>query len=266
MTKNIFIAALFMCCAVGLYAMENKTIPTDSYTDIFINTQKADITIVKSQTPLKTTIYWKNKLCTLEIIKTTDTVTEINISPKKQNVFLKKLLRIPKDPCKIKVEVGENKNIYASSENGDVRIFDLKESKAKLYTTHGVIEASGYSGDLSAETLTGRITVKNLNTGNLNLKTASGNIYAYGTMHNTDILNTSGKSKMQGIADSLRFYSSEGDLSARWVAMPKGDLLISARSFAGDINIILPPGTSLEGTNNNIELRSIYGTINIENN
>lgn len=270
--KNKISAALIsiFCLSLPLCAADvSKEIGEDPQGDIFITTAKENITILPVATQdAPSTIDWQKKLCAVTINKPANQVTEITITPKKQNAFFKKLLRIPRTTCSIRLNLGANRNIYASSDTGDIRFFNAQAKSAKLYTAEGVIEISNYKGNLSAETLTARISLENIESDDLKLKTASGNIYATGLkVKNTDILNTSGKSKIQGISESLVFYSSEGSLLARWDALPGSKMLnISARSFAGDIKIIMPRGADITACKHNIDLKSIYGTAKLENN
>jgi DUF4097 and DUF4098 domain-containing protein YvlB len=270
--KNKISAALFLllCLMPPLSAADvSKSIGDAPQSDIFINTAKENITVLPAPAEsASSSIQWQKKLCEVTINKPAPQVTEINITPKKQNAFVKKLLRIPRTTCSIRLYVSADKNIYASSDTGDIRFFAAHVKSAKLYTAEGVMEISDFKGNLSAETLTSRITLTNIESEDLKLKTASGNIYASGLkIKNTDILNTSGKSKMQGISESLVFYSSEGSLWAKWDALPGNKMLnISARSFAGDIKIIMPRGVDITQCKHNIALKSIYGTAKLENN
>lgn len=270
--KSKISAALFLvfCLSLPLRAADiSKEIGDTPQSDIFITTSKENITVLPALAgSSSSSIHWQKKLCEVTVNKPAPQVTEITVTPKKQNAFLKKLLRIPRTTCSIRLYVSADKNIYASSDTGDIRFFDARVKSAKLYTTEGVMEISNYKGNLSAETLTSRITLANIESEDLKLKTASGNIYASGLkIKNTDILNTSGKSKMQGIMESLVFYSSEGALWAKWDALPSDKMLnISARSFAGDIKIIMPRGADITECKHNIALKSIYGTAKLENN
>ncbi len=270
MNNKIFIALFSLfCLSMPLSAADiSKEIGDAAQGDIFITTSKENLTVIPSAQTEASYIQWQKKLCEVTVNKPAKQVTEITVTPKKQNAFLKKLLRIPRSTCSIRLSVGADRNIYASSDTGDIRFFDAQAKSAKLYTAEGVIEMSNYKGNLSAETLTARISLENIESEDLKIKTASGNIYATGLkIKNTDILNTSGKSKIQGISESLVFYSSEGSLLARWDALPESKKLnISARSFAGDIKIIMPRGADITEWKHNIDLKSIYGNAKLENN
>lgn len=271
MNNKIFIAlSAFFCLSLPLCAADvNKEIGDAPQGDIFITAAKEDISVLPALAGTSSSlVQWQKKLCEITINKPAPQVTEITITPKKQNAFVKKLLRIPRSTCSVRLFVGEDRNIYASADTGDIRFFGVQAKSAKLYTAEGVIEISNYKGNLAAETLTARISLENIESEDLKLKTASGNIYATGLkVKNTDILNTSGKSKIQGVSESLVFYSSEGSLWAKWDALPGSKLLnISARSFAGDIKIIMPRGADIAECKHNIDLKSIYGTAKMENN
>ncbi len=271
MNNKIFIALFsIFCLSLPLRAADvNKEIGDTPQGDIFITTAKEDISVLPAlEGSSSSLIQWQKKLCEITINKPAPQVTEITVTPKKQNAFVKKLLRIPRTICSVRIFLGRDRNIYASSDTGDIRFFGAQVKSAKLYTAEGVIEISDYTGNLSAETLTSRISLENIESETLKLKTASGNIYATGLkIKNTDILNTSGKSKIQGVSESLVFYSSEGSLWAKWDALPGSNLLnISARSFAGDVKIIMPRGADITACKHNIALKSIYGTAKMENN
>lgn len=231
--------------------------------DLFVTSQKADITIVQAKAEETPMIYWNKKLCEVKINQDAPTLTKITITPLKQNALLQKVFLIPHRACSVKVTVWENKNIFASSEKGDIRFFSVKAKNTKLYTTRGVIEVSDHIGSLSAETLTSRITIKNLIAPVLNIKTAGGNAWATGIINQINIFNTSANSKLQGAFENLHFYSSEGDLKAKLLQAPQGPLDIYAHSVSGDINIELPAKTALDAAQNSIDVRSIYGTANI---
>lgn len=269
--NNKILTALFFifCLSLTLSAADiSKDIGDAAQGDIFITAFKENITVLSAGQAETSSIQWQKKLCEITVNRPARQVTEITITPKKQNAFFKKILRIPRITCSVRLILGPDRNLYASSDTGDIRFFAAQTKSAKLYTAEGVIEISDYKGNLSAETLTSRISLENIESEDLKLKTASGNIYATGLkVKNTDILNTSGKSKIQGISESLVFYSSEGSLLARWDALPESKLLnISARSFAGDIKIIMPRGADITQWKHNIDLKSIYGNAKLENN
>jgi len=234
--------------------------------DIFINTTKENITISAVQDGGPSLIYWQKRLCNAEVVRAADKVIEVKVTPRSQNAFFQKILRIPRTTCNIKIAIGKKRNIYASSEVGNIKLSNVQARSSKLYTAQGIIEIANYKGNLSAETLTSRITLTNAEGEDLKLKTASGNINAGGLkFKNADILNTSGKTKLQGVMQNLVFYSSEGPLNAKWDSLPKKMLNISARSFTGNIKIIMPQDADLESIKRNIELKSIYGSEKLEN-
>ncbi|MDR0953236.1 MAG: DUF4097 domain-containing protein [Elusimicrobiota bacterium] len=256
---------LFLLCpffvvslAVAAYANDlSREFQNNSFSDIFITTKKADLTVIMSTNTATSTLTWKNKNCAVDIKKLSEDVINISVEPKAQYVFLKQILGIPRPACKLQLMLGENKTLYASSETGDIRFFDASLEAVKVYTTQGTVEISNYTGNLSAETLTGEISVKNSNCNNLALKTASGQIDINGNAAQANILNTSGTTKLQGNIDDLHFYSSTGNFTAHRQNIPTGKINLLARSSSGDIKIIFPKGTDLTGSN--IEIKSTYG-------
>lgn len=237
--------------------------------DIFINAAKENITFLPAPKGVETSsVYWQKKLCEVTINRPAKEVIEIKITPKKQNAFVQKTLRIPRTICKVRFYTPQGRNIYVNADTGNITMRGVSAKAAKLYTAQGITEITDYDGNLSAETLTSRITLKNIKGEDLKLKTASGNIYAGGLIiKDADVLNTSGKSRLEGIMQSLVFYSSEGPLYAKWTALPGNKSLnISARSFAGNIQIVMPRGSDIKACMQNIELKSIYGKAELENN
>ena len=271
MTKKIglFLFSILLLSGFLRAADMTREIEDSANDDIFITTSKENLTILPApQGADRSVILWQKKLCDVTINKPAKKVIEIKITPRKQNAFVQKALRIPRTICSIKLLTGKNRNIYAFSETGNIKLTNVKANTAKLYTTQGITEVKNYTGSLSAETLTSRITLDKIEGEDLKLKTASGNIYASGlNFKNTDILNTSGKSRLQGVMEGLIFYSSEGSLFAKWDALPNNKLLnISARSFAGNIKIVMPRGANITDCKHNIDLKSIYGNAELENN
>lgn len=261
--KILSFIILFLFSATVLYATDNKKLPADSFSDIFLTSQKADILVVPSQDAKNASITWKNKLCALNTSTPAKDVIDVTITPQKQHVFLKKIIGMQKAKCKVRIEVPEGKKIYTSSETGTIKFQGINAKSVKIYTSQGYIEANNHKGALSAETLTGRITVRNINTGDLFLKSANGTINMTGYAQNADILNTSGLSRFQGVVDNLRFYSASGSLYAKWDSISQDSLKISARSSSGMIKLMLPPGTNLEDKKHTVDIKSIYGTVTI---
>ncbi len=264
MPKRLFLTFIFCFCLLSLNAFNAESeLREQKESDLFVTSQKADITIVQAKPEQTPMIYWNKKLCEVKINQDAPTLTKITITPLKQNSFLQKIFFISHGACSVKVTVWENKNIFASSEKGDIRLFSVKAKSTKLYTTRGVIEVSDHIGSLSAETLTNRITVKNLLAPVLNIKTAGGSASATGIISQINIFNTSANSKLQGAFENLHFYSSEGDLKAKLLQAPQGPLDIYAHSVSGNIKIELPAKTALDAAQNNIDVRSIYGAADI---
>lgn len=262
--KIIFIPYFLTCLCVFASASEKtKTFDSASYSDIFISSQKADISVF-SDDGIQSAITWRPKLCKVIFNKPSEGVLEIVIEPEKQNSFLKKLLMIPRSRCKIKLNAGENKHIYASSQTGDIRFFNINSKTARAYSGQGVVETSDVKGDFSAETLTDKINIRNFDGKNLSIKTASGNISVTGKAHEISLLNTSGNTKMAGTAENLMFYSSQGSLSAKWDSLPQEHLNISAHSFSGNIKIHLPKMTEDFKNNSSIDLKTFYGNCEVE--
>lgn len=263
--KKLFLTAVFAFFLLPAYAANtSQELHEQQDSDLFVTSENADITIVQARKEESPVIYWNKKLCQVKINQEAPTLTKIDIIPLKQNAFVQKMLLIPHGACSVKVTVWENKNIFSSSEKGDIRLFSVKAKNTKLYTTHGVIEVSDHIGSLSAETLTSRITIKNLIAPSLNIKTAGGSVSATGIINQIDIFNTSNDSKLQGAFETLHFYSSEGSLKAKLMQEPLDFLDIYAHSFSGDIKIILPHKTDLYKVKNNIDIRSIYGTAAVD--
>lgn len=262
--KIILVPSLLLCLAAFAQAGEKtKTFKTDSYTDIFISSQKADITVVP-ESGGESSVAWRSLLCSMTFNRPSENVVEIVIKPQKQRSLLKKMLMIPRSRCAVKLQAGENKHIYASSQTGDIRFFSINSKAARAYTGQGVIETSDVGGSFSAETLTDRITIRNFNGKDLSLKTVSGNISVTGTAKDISLLNTSGNSKMTGSAENLMFYSSQGGLNAKWTALPENPLSISAHSFSGDIKISLPKLDENYKKNSKIDLKTFYGEVSVE--
>ena len=254
--------AFFLSFSHAFAAPYSRPLRGDSYDDIFISTQNADVTVVSAPAN-GGAIHWRRKYCTVEINKPADRVYYIDIKPKRQHVFVKWLLGIKVDPCKIKFEAPGGKNIYISSETGSLKISDVPARNIKLYTAAGSIDIDNHSGPISAETLTGRITARNIKSPSVDLKSASGHINASGEAARMSVFNTSGNSRLHGVMGAVRFYSSEGNLHALWVDLPAAPLEISARSFAGNIEIVLPRHADLAAGKNNINLKSFYGRTSI---
>ncbi|MBR1980579.1 DUF4097 family beta strand repeat-containing protein [Candidatus Proelusimicrobium excrementi] len=262
--KIISVSSAFLCLTLFAQAKEKtQTFKTDSYTDIFISSQKADITVVPERGG-ESSVTWRSSLCSMTLKRPSENVVEIVIEPKKQRALLKKILMIPRSRCATRLQAGENKHIYASSQTGDIRFFSINSKTARAYTGQGVIETSDIGGNFTAETLTDRITIRNFKGKDLALKTVSGNVSVTGSAHDISILNTSGNSKMTGSAENLMFYSSQGKLSARWSALPKNPLSISAHSFSGDIKIYLPKLGEEYKNNSKIDLKTFYGEVSVE--
>lgn len=256
--KIILILLISLFPAAFLNAADKRELPLDNYSDIFLTTVRADIVIIPAgKNPPE--IKWRSKYCRLEVKEAADNVLQINVTPKPQHVFLKEILGIEQYRCRITLELPEDKNIYASSTQGSIKLQNIKAKSARLYTAEGNIDIDDYHGSLTAETLTGRIAARALNCPAADFKSASGNIFAVGAMKHVNMLNTSGASRLHGIMEVLRFYSSEGDLLAVWEELPQNPLEISARSFAGNLEIILPPKTDPSDKKNNIHLKTFYG-------
>lgn len=258
----IFFLVFLLAGAPAFANSDSKTLPAAEYDDIFISTQNADVSVVPAPKG-DGAIYWRRKYCTLDVNKPAARVLYIDIRPKRQHVFVKWLFGIKMDPCKIKLEASGGKNIYISSESGSLKISDLPAKHMKLYTAEGSIDIDNHSGPVAAETLTGRITARNIKAHTVDLKSASGHITAECEASKVSVLNTSGNSKLHGVMDVLRFYSSEGNLYATWAGVPPNPLEISARSFAGDIEIMLPRNANPADNKNNINLKSFYGKTSI---
>jgi DUF4097 and DUF4098 domain-containing protein YvlB len=265
MTSRIFLISALICFLSGAAHARQCTFLSSQVKDIFITTQRADINVSPAANEEQTAINWRSKHCNALIITHDNGVVEISVTPKRQHVFFKKLLGVKTQRCKINLQTAQNKNIYASSEIGSIRFNNIAANNSKVYTTEGIIEVNNYSGNLSAETLTGRITGKNITARTLNLKTASGNINFTGNINNADILNTSGTTRLNGELYSLNFYSSEGDLYAKWHKFPQNPLKIRARSFSGDIKLTFPKQTDLYDGKNDIFIKSFYGAAHILN-
>ena len=245
-------------CVFTTAAESVKNFDADSYSDIFISTQKADITVTPPNSA-QNSITWQSKLCSMQFIRHGKDIIEISVTPKKQNSILKKLLMIPRSRCKIKMALSNGKDIYASSQSGDIRFFDITPNTARAYSGQGVIETSNTGGTFTAETLTAKINIRDFKGRDLTLKTVSGNVNAYGRAKDVSVLNTSGSSKLNLNADTLMFYSSQGNLSAKWEVLPLNGLNISAHSFSGDIKIYLPKMSAEYKNKSKIELKSFYG-------
>jgi hypothetical protein len=248
-----------MICAAAAAAAERRALPLDGVSDIFIAASTADIALAHPRAGAAAAIQWRNKHCELDITEPAKGVLQINITAKPQHVFVREILGIRQTPCKIILEAPAGKNIYASSESGSIKLAAFKAKSLRLYTASGAVDIDGYEGLLSAETLTGRINARGIVSNQTDLKSASGGINAAGLIKKADILNTSGSSRLSGTVDALRFYSSEGSLLASWDALPPEPLEISARSFAGDLQILLPPGTDMQNAADNIKLKTFYG-------
>ncbi len=262
--KILFIAVFISCfCVFASAAEKTKSFDSSSYSDIFISSQKADISVTPDD-GIHSEITWRPKLCKVIFKTPSQGVIEIIIEPKKQNSFLKRVLMIPRSRCSVKLKAGENKNIYASSQTGDIRFFYINSKTARAYSGQGVIETSNIKGNFSAETLTDKINIRNFDGKNLSLKTASGNISVTGTAHEISLLNTSGNTKMSGMVEDLRFYSSQGSLSAKWESLPSKHLNISAHSFSGNIKLFLPKMSEDFKNNSNIDIKTFYGNYEIE--
>ncbi|MDD6172695.1 MAG: DUF4097 family beta strand repeat-containing protein [Elusimicrobiaceae bacterium] len=262
--KLILIPSILLLLVISAQAKEKvQTFKTDSYTDIFISSQKADITVVP-EVGAESSVTWRSLLCSMTLKRPSENVVEIVIEPKKQRALFKKILMIPRSRCSVKLQAGENKHIYASSQTGDIRFFSINSKTARAYTGQGVIETSDIGGNFTAETLTDRITIRNFKGKDLSLKTVSGNVSVTGSAEDINILNTSGGSKMTGSAENLMFYSSQGKLSARWTALPKNPLSISAHSFSGDIKVYLPKLEENYKKNSKIDLKTFYGEASVE--
>jgi hypothetical protein len=264
MSRKLILILIFLT-PVSCFAKQGTTryFENASYSDIFISTKNADIFVTSAGEDGQSSVNWKESYCTLALTRPSAGVTEIFVTPNKQHVFFKKILGVAQAKCKIRLELAPEKKLYASSETGSIRMRDAALKNARLYTEQGIIEIQNYKGSLSAETLTGRITVKNADAQELILKSANGTVNAACKARSADILNTSGPSRLQGSVQVLRFYSSEGNLYAKWDELPLEPLQISARSFAGDIRIILPPKTNSDSAKNTINLRSFYGKAEI---
>jgi hypothetical protein len=252
------VLVFIMIFAATAAAADTRALPLDDVSDIFINASTADIAMAHPRSGAAA-IQWRNKHCTLNIDEPAKGVLQINIIAKPQHVFVKEILGIKQVPCKIILEAPAGKNIYASSESGSIKLSDFKAKSLKLYTASGAVDMDGYEGLLSAETLTGRINARGIISNRADFKSASGGINAAGRIKKADIINTSGSSRLSGTVDALRFYSSEGSLWASWDSLPIQPLEISARSFAGDLQILLPPGTDPQKAGSNIKLKTFYG-------
>lgn len=265
MIKKVALGVFSFFCLSG-WAGAGQSVryfDTGSYTDIFISSQKADITVTPADEK-GSGVFWNPRLCVMTLKRPSENVVEIIIEPKKQNAFFKKLLMIPRSRCSVDLKAGRNKNIYASSQSGDIRFFYLVSKTARAYSGQGVIETLQTGGDFSAETLTDKINIRQFNGGDLALKTASGNIYVTGRADNISLLNTSGESKLTGYANTLMFYSSQGGLNARWNELPPNALNISAHSFSGDIKLSLPAADEGYKEASKLDLKTFYGNIVIE--
>lgn len=260
----LFFAFLLAAAAAWAAPLGTHALAADSYDDIFISATNADITVAPIAAGGVGAFEWRTKYCTLVAEPAQERVMRVEIRPKRQHAYLKRLVGIKLPPCKVTFNAGEDKNIYISSESGSIKLSDLPLKRAKIYTALGDINIDNYRGHLTAETLRGRINARNIDAPATDLKSASGHISASGNMGNLNVLNTSGRTRINGRAQVLRFYSSEGDLTAAWTALPDNPLEISARSFAGDIDITLPRQTDLEEGKNNIYLKSFYGRSNIK--
>lgn len=244
-------------------AQSARFFETDSYTDIFISSQKADITVTPARGQ-DSGIIWNPKLCVMTFRRPSKDVVKIDIEPRKQNAFFQKMLMIPHSRCSVELRAGAGKNIYASSQSGDIRFFYLNSKLARAYSGQGVVETLSTGGDFAAETLTDKINIREFNGGNLSLKTASGNIAVTGKAKNISLLNTSGESKLTGFADTLMFYSSQGGLNAKWESLPENALNISAHSFSGNIKLSLPKADEKYKEASKLDLKTFYGNIVVE--
>ncbi len=262
--KILFLLLSLLCAANYAEAAESvRLFETDSYTDIFISSQKADITVVPADEK-GSGITWNPNLCVITFRRPSQDVVAINIEPKKQNAFFKKLLMIPRSRCSVQLRAGENKNIYASSQSGDIRFFYLTSKTARAYSGQGVVETLNTGGNFTAETLTDKINIREFDGGDLSLKTASGNISVTGKAKNISLLNTSGESKLSGFAETLMFYSSQGGLNAKWESLPENSLNVSAHSFSGDIKLSLPYADEQYKEASKLDLKTFYGNIAVE--
>ena len=254
-----FTVFTFLSACSFLFAAEStKNFAAASYTDIFLSTQKADITITPDDGNTSS-VSWQQKLCSMVLTRPSEGIIEISVNPQKQNSFLKKLLRIPRSRCKIKLRLANDKNIYASSQTGDIRLFDISPKNGRAYSAQGVVETTSVGGTFTAETLTDKINIRDFKGRDITLKTVSGTINAYGNAEDVSVLNTSGNSKLNLNADTLMFYSSQGNLSAKWEKLPPQGLNILAHSFSGNIKIYLPKMSEEYKNKSKIELKSFYG-------
>lgn len=262
--KFLFLLFSLLCAANYSKAAESvKLFDTDSYTDIFISSQKADITVIPADAQ-GSGIVWNPKLCVMTFRRPSKDVVEITIEPRKQNAFFQKMLMIPHSRCSVQLKAGENKNIYASSQSGDIRFFYLTSKTARAYSGQGVVETLNTGGNFSAETLTDKINIRKFDGKDLSLKTVSGNITVTGKAKNISLLNTSGDSKLTGFAETLMFYSSQGGLNAKWESLPENALNVSAHSFSGDIKLSLPKAEKNYKEASKLDLKTFYGDITIE--
>ncbi|MDR0734166.1 MAG: DUF4097 family beta strand repeat-containing protein [Elusimicrobiota bacterium] len=259
MAKISAIILSFMICAAPAAAADRLVLPLEGVSDIFITASTADITLAHPRGGAAAAIQWREKHCALDIAEPAKGVLQINIIPKPQHVFVKEILGVKQTPCKVILEAPAGKNIYAASETGLIKLADFKAKSLRLYTGSGAVDIESYEGLLWAETLTGKINARNIISNAADFKSAGGAINAAGRIKKADIFNTSGPSRLSGAIDSLRFYSSEGDLWASWEQMPPQPPEISARSFAGDLQILLPPKTDLQKAKKNIRLQTFYG-------
>ena len=155
-----FTVFTFLSACSFLFAAEStKNFAAASYTDIFLSTQKADITITPDDGNTSS-VSWQQKLCSMVLTRPSEGIIEISVNPQKQNSFLKKLLRIPRSRCKIKLRLANDKNIYASSQTGDIRLFDISPKNGRAYSAQGVVETTSVGGTFTAETLTDKINIR----------------------------------------------------------------------------------------------------------
>jgi len=151
----------------------------------------------------------------------------------------------------------------AGSTSGAIQVFDSSARSIKCNNTSGSINISGAYGDVSAESLTGRIALDNSERRSISeANTSSGSLYLSGSFERVEVGSLSGSISVRSmiVPSTLKADNSSGSITV--IVPNEGEITVFHSSVSGRFSSEVP--VTMQDRGARFEFTTISGSTSIQ--